>query len=75
MATVETWTGTISEIGPMYPMVGTEMVLVVVGVVAWLVWHMVQAKRENQAYEEEIKRFGDAESLRKMIDEEDPRQP
>ena len=46
MATVESWGGTITDIGPIYPMVGTEGLLVIIGVVAWIVWHVIQAKRE-----------------------------
>ena len=32
MATIESWGGKIADIGPMYPMVGTETVLVIIGV-------------------------------------------
>ena len=32
MATVESWGGTITDIGPIYPMVGAEGLLVVIGV-------------------------------------------
>ena len=75
MATVESWGGTITEIGPMYPMVGTEGVLVIIGVAAWIVWHVIQAKRENREYEEQIGRYGSAESLARFIAEEDPKHP
>ena len=75
MATVTSWTGNIADIGPIYPMVGTEGILVIIDLVSWIVWHILQNKMENKAYEDEIKRFGDAESLKKMLDSEDPRNP
>ena len=75
MATVESWGGTIADIGPIYPMVGTEGLLVIVGVVAWIVWHVIQAKRENREYEEQIGKYGDADSLKRLIAEEDPKHP
>ncbi len=75
MATVTSWTGNIADIGPIYPMVGTEGILVIIGLVSWIVWHILQNKMENKAYEDQIKRFGDAESLKKMLDSEDPRNP
>ena len=75
MATVESWGGTIADIGPIYPMVGTEGLLVIVGVVAWIVWHVIQAKRENREYEEQIRKYGDADSLKRLIAEEDPKHP
>ena len=75
MATIESWGGTITDIGPMYPMVGAEGVLVIVGVAAWIVWHVIQAKRENREYEEQIGKYGGPESLKRLIAEEDPRHP
>ena len=75
MATVESWGGTITDIGPMYPMVGTEGVLVIIGVVAWIVWHVIQAKRENREYEEQIRKYGGSDSLKRLIAEEDPKNP
>ena len=75
MATVESWGGTITDIGPIYPMVGTEGLLVVIGVVLWIVWHVIQAKRENSDYEEQIRKYGSPESLKRLIAEEDPKNP
>ena len=75
MATVESWGGTIADIGPIYPMVGAEGLLVVIGVVLWIVWHVIQAKRENRDYEEQIRKYGSTESLKRLIAEEDPKNP
>ena len=75
MATIESWGGTITDIGPMYPMVGTEGVLVIIAVAAWIVWHVIQAKRENREYEEQIAKYGSPESLKRLIAEEDPKHP
>jgi hypothetical protein len=51
------------------------MLWFILGLVFWIWWHIVQTKRENEAYAEEIKRFGDAESLRKIVDGETPENP
>ena len=75
MATVESWGGTIADIGPIYPMVGAEGLLVVIGVVLWIVWHVIQAKRENRDYEDQIRKYGSPESLKRLIAEEDPKNP
>ncbi len=75
MATVTSWSGNIADIGPIYPMVGTEGLLVIIGLVTWIIWHIVQTKMENKTYEDEIKKFGSAENLKKMLDREDPRNP
>ena len=75
MATVESWGGNIADIGPVYPMVGTEGLLVVIAVALWIVWHVIQAKRENREYEDQIRKYGGAESLKRLIAEEDPKNP
>ena len=75
MATVESWGGTIADIGPIYPMVGAEGLLVVIGVALWIVWHVIQAKRENRDYEDQIRKYGSPESLKRLIAEEDPKNP
>ena len=71
----ENWAGTITDIGPLYPFVGTEWIWYIAGLVFWIWWHVVQTKRESKVYEEEIKRFGGTESLRKIIDKESPENP
>jgi hypothetical protein len=71
----ENWAGTITDIGPIYPFVGSEGLLWVIGLALWIAWHVVQTKRETRAYEEEIKKYGDAETLRRLVGEEDPRNP
>lgn len=75
MATITSWSGNIADIGPIYPMVGTEGILFIIGLASWIVWHVIQAKIEEKNFKDEIERFGDAENLRKMIGREDPRNP
>lgn len=47
------WAGNIAEIGPIYPFVGTEWLLVLAGVVFWLAWHVTQLSRESAKLKEE----------------------
>jgi hypothetical protein len=76
MATVTDWsTTTFADLGPIYPWVGTEGLMAWAAIAAWIAWHIIQAKRENRTYDEEVKRYGDAESLRKIVDKEDPANP
>ncbi len=71
----QNWAGMIADIGPIYPFVGSEMLLWIIAVVLWIVWHVVQAKRENRQYQDEIARFGKPEALRQIVDKEDPSNP
>ena len=65
---IENWTGEIAAIGPMYPFVGSEGLLVIIGVVLWLLWHVLQSRAETRTYEEELSRFGSDASLRDALD-------
>lgn len=75
MATVTSWSGNIADLGAIYPMVGSEGVLFIIGLATWIVWHIIQSRIENKTYEDEIRQFGSSESLKKLIGKEDPRNP
>ena len=52
----ESWTGTIVDIGPMYPFVGTEMLLSIIGIASWIGWHIWQMHIERNEYKEEVEK-------------------
>ena len=62
---IENWTGNIAEITTLYPFAGSEFVLWIIGMVLWIAWHFMQSGVENAQYEEEKRRFGSKESLKK----------
>ena len=64
---IENWTGSMLDIGPLYPFVGTEMLLWIVGMVLWIAWHFWQAKAENQEYEEQMRKYTQGENLQKAM--------
>lgn len=41
-----------SDIGPLYPFVGTEVILVVIGILLWIGWHILHVRSENKEFEE-----------------------
>jgi len=46
---VETWSGAdISQLGPIYPMVGSEFMLFIIGIIFWLGFHVAQARIEKK---------------------------
>lgn len=67
MATVETWAVDLAEVGAVYPMVGTEGILVAILVVFWIGWHIWQFKHENAGYKEEMDRLSDPEEYGKAM--------
>lgn len=53
----ESWAVDIAEVGAIYPFQGSEKILVLIGVVLWIVWHIIQMRRENHELAEGVKTF------------------
>ncbi len=67
MATIESFAGTITDIGPMYPFVGSEMLMVIVVAAFWIAWHIKQLNMENQEFKEDMERLQNKEKFREVI--------
>ncbi len=66
--TVETWAGAdLSTLGPIYPFVGTETILVIVGVIFWLGFHFIQAGQEKKELAEDEKAARSPERLQRRF--------
>ena len=66
---IDTWAVDLADVTVIYPFHGSEFIMVVIGVVFWLAWHVWQIGHENKEYEADIRDFGDPESLKKAIDD------
>jgi hypothetical protein len=64
------WDGTIQDLGPLYPFVGSEVVMVIILIVLWVAWHVAQMKGENAELEHRVQRFRRAGELQKALDSE-----
>lgn len=68
---VNTWVGTdMAALGPIYPMVGTETILVVIGVVCWLAFHVIQARIEAKEMADDEAAARSPERLKRVFEEE-----
>jgi len=68
---VETWVGTdITTLGPIYPMVGSEVLLVVIGLVFWFGFHVVQYQIEKRELEADEKAARSPERLKRVFQQE-----
>ncbi len=71
----ENWAGNISEIGAVYPFVGSETFLAIAGVIFWLWWHVKQNKIESEDHKMDVEKWGDKDKLLKSIEKENPENP
>ena len=58
---VESWNTDLSVLGPLYPFVGTEVLLVAAGAVAWILWQVIQIRAENASLAQEEAALQDTE--------------
>jgi len=63
----DNWDGNIIDIGPIYPFVGSEWLMVIVAVVFWVGWHWVQIRMENKQLDEEAARLKQGDNLKKAL--------
>ncbi len=67
-ADVTTWAVDLKDVGAVYPWQGAEFIMVIVAVALWIIWHIWQIGHENQAYQDEIEKYGNTqEKLQKAL--------
>jgi len=64
-----TWAVDLANVGPIYPWQGLELIMVIVGVAAWILWHIIQLREEKQEFVEDIKEYGNPEAIKKALDD------
>ena len=60
---IETWNTNLMEVSEVYPFVGTEMTLAIVGIASWIIWHIIQIRMESKTLAEEEALFEDKTKL------------
>ena len=65
---IDTWAVDLADVTYIYPWFGSEYVMTGVAVVLWLRWHVWQIKHENAEYAEQVKKYGDDETIKKALD-------
>lgn len=63
----ENWAVDLADVGPVYPFQGLELLMVIAGMVFWLGWHIIQARRETKHMEDAMK-MGDPKKIAKMLE-------
>lgn len=64
----ESWAVDLADVGPVYPFQGSEVLMVILGVIFWLAWHRIQFVREGE-HLEEARKMGDSEKVAKVLDQ------
>lgn len=71
MTPIDTWAGAdLAQIGPIYPMVGSEFLLWILGLVFWIGFHVLQARIEKEEFEKDEAEARKPERLQRVFSEE-----
>lgn len=66
------WDGNLLDVGPIYPFVGWEGTMVVLGFIFWIGWHILQIRAESRQLENEAATLRQADNLRRAVEAERP---
>jgi hypothetical protein len=67
---IDSWAVDLADVTFIYPGVGTEVIMTVIGVVLWIAWHVWQVKHEGETYAEEIQKYGTSEHIHISLDKD-----
>ncbi len=70
---VDNWLN-IDTFGAIYPFVGTEMLLTVVGFAFWIGWHIIQIKKEGAEFRGDLENIKKQGGPGKVLDDEGRRE-
>lgn len=63
------WAVDLKDVGAIYPFQGTETIMVVLGVVFWIGWHVIQMRQEEAEIAAEMAAEKRDDAARKLIDD------
>jgi hypothetical protein len=66
---VDNWLN-IDTFGPIYPFVGSEGLLAILGIAFWIIWHIWQIKKESNEFSKDIENINRQGGPGKVLDDE-----
>jgi hypothetical protein len=64
-----TWAVDLADTGAVYPWQGAELIMVIIGVALWILWHIIQLREEKAEFAEDIRLYGNKESIKNALDD------
>jgi hypothetical protein len=63
-----TWAVDLKDVGAIYPFQGAEWLFVLLGLVFWIGWHVIQTRQETEIIESELRADPRGDKTRLSID-------
>lgn len=65
---ITSWAADLKDVGAIYPFQGSEVLLVIVGLIFWVGWHVWQIRLESAEIEKEMKAAPRDDATHRAID-------
>ena len=65
---MESWAVDLKNIGAIYPFQGTEVLMVILGLIFWIGWHIIQTRQESAEIKADMAADRSGDETRKAID-------
>ena len=65
---VSSWAVDLAEVGAVYPFQGLEFIMLLIGLIFWIWWHVWSIKAEKARHEDRIAEHGSADSIKESLD-------
>jgi hypothetical protein len=62
------WAVDLKDVGAIYPFQGSEVLLVIIGLVFWIGWHIIQTRQENAEIASDMAADRSGDETRASID-------
>lgn len=66
---LENWAVDLKDVGAIYPFQGSEVIMVILGLIFWIGWHIIQMRQESAEIAEEMQADERGEAARRLIDD------
>jgi hypothetical protein len=63
-----TWAVDLKDIGAIYPFQGWEVLMVILGFIFWIGWHIIQTRQENQEIADDMAADRSGDETKAAID-------
>lgn len=65
---IDSWAVDLKDVGAIYPFQGAEVLMVVIAMALWIVWHIWQLRNEDEEIKSEMQQNGNKETIQRSID-------
>jgi hypothetical protein len=65
---MESWAVDLKDVGAIYPFQGSEVLMVIIGLVFWIGWHVIQTRQETAELNADMAADRSGDETRKAID-------